>query len=72
LEENHKSALQFVNEPIYRIWRLYMAGSAHYFSIGQLAIYQTLLAKLKEEGRAEVPLTRRSWYPQGSGSRVHL
>jgi cyclopropane-fatty-acyl-phospholipid synthase len=62
LERNHEAVRQITDERIYRIWRLYMAGSAHSFSTGQLAIYQTLLAKLKA-GTASVPLTRHGWYP---------
>jgi cyclopropane-fatty-acyl-phospholipid synthase len=62
LEEKHQPILQYVNEPTYRIWRLYMAGSAHGFAIGQLSIYQTLLAKIDASGRASLPLTRKDWY----------
>ena len=45
-----------------RIWRLYMAGSAHGFDRGRLAVYQTLLVKPDDNGRAGLPLTRRDWY----------
>lgn len=62
LEAAHETALKFVNEPTYRIWRLYMAGSAHGFDRGKLAIYQTLLVKPDADGRAHLPLTRRDWY----------
>ncbi len=62
LEGAHEAALQFVNEPTYRIWRLYMAGSARSFDCGRLAVYQTLLVKPDEKGRAQLPLTRRDWY----------
>jgi len=62
LEENHERALAFVNEATYRVWRLYMAGSAHGFDHGDIAIYQALLAKPGHGGRAGLPLTRRDWY----------
>jgi cyclopropane-fatty-acyl-phospholipid synthase len=62
LEAAHDRALAFVNEPTYRVWRLYMAGSAHGFDHGDLAVYQTLLAKTDAAGRAHLPLTRRDWY----------
>jgi len=62
LEAHHEEALQFVNEPVYRTWRLYMAGAAHQFKVARLAIYQTLLTKLSNNGAANVPLNRAAWY----------
>ena len=62
LEATHQQALQDVDEATYRTWRLYMAGSAHGFATGQLAIYQTLLSRLDEGGSAALPLTRADWY----------
>lgn len=62
LAAHHEEALAFVNEPTYRVWRLYMAGSALGFEQGRLAIYQTLLIKLDADGRSGLPLTRRDWY----------
>ncbi|HEY8993706.1 MAG TPA: cyclopropane-fatty-acyl-phospholipid synthase family protein, partial [Lacunisphaera sp.] len=62
LEAAHEAALAFVDERTYRIWRLYMAGSAHGFAHGDLAIYQTLLVKPDAEGHARLPLTRNDWY----------
>ena len=62
LEAAHDRALEFVNEPTYRVWRLYMAGSAHGFAHGDLALYQTLLSRPGPGGRAGLPLTRRDWF----------
>jgi cyclopropane-fatty-acyl-phospholipid synthase len=62
LEERHDEALLEVDETTYRIWRLYMAGSAHGFKNGELSIYQTLLAKLDARGESCAPLTREGWY----------
>jgi cyclopropane-fatty-acyl-phospholipid synthase len=62
LEAAHAPALAFVDEPTYRVWRVYMAGSARGFARGRLAIYQTLLAKPDAAGAAHLPLTRRDWY----------
>jgi cyclopropane-fatty-acyl-phospholipid synthase len=62
LESAHEQALKFVNEATYRVWRLYMAGSARSFSEARLAIYQTLLAKPGPHGEMKLPLTRRDWY----------
>lgn len=49
------------DETTYRIWRLYMAGSAYNFDRGRLNIYQALLVK-PGRGRSTLPLTRSDWY----------
>ena len=64
LEAHHDGALRFIDEPTYRVWRLYIAGSAHGFRHGHIAVYQTLLVKLDAAGKANVPLTRNDWYEQ--------
>ncbi|XHR27363.1 MAG: class I SAM-dependent methyltransferase [Chthoniobacteraceae bacterium] len=64
LEAHHAEALRYISEPVYRTWRVYMAGSAYRFASGELAIYQTLLAKLQAGGQARVPLDRATWYPR--------
>jgi cyclopropane-fatty-acyl-phospholipid synthase len=64
LEARHDEALCFVDEATYRIWRLYIAGSAHGFRSGHIAVYQTLLAKLGPSGQTNLTLTRDDWYPQ--------
>jgi len=65
LEQNHQASLDYVSEPVYRAWRLYLAGSAHGFRMGQLSVYQTLLAKLHSHGSSRAPLTREGWYRNG-------
>ncbi|MCD6291116.1 MAG: class I SAM-dependent methyltransferase [Anaerolineae bacterium] len=67
LEAHHDEALQFVDEPTYRVWRLFMSGSAHGFAVGRLNLYQTLLVKPDAAGRSGLPLTREDWYhpPEG-------
>jgi cyclopropane-fatty-acyl-phospholipid synthase len=62
LEGCHDEALAVVNEATFRVWRLYMAGSAHGFDRGRLAVYQALLAKPDDAGRSHLPLTRKGWY----------
>jgi len=62
LEASREQAREFVDEPTYRVWRLFMSGSAHGFESGRLNIYQTLLAKPDAEGHAHLPLTRDDWY----------
>ncbi|PYV83896.1 MAG: class I SAM-dependent methyltransferase [Acidobacteria bacterium] len=61
LEASADTANEMVGEIKYRIWRLYLAGSAHYFQSGKLALYQSLLTK-NIVGRSTVPLTRDDWY----------
>jgi cyclopropane-fatty-acyl-phospholipid synthase len=62
LEAHHGQALQFVDEPTYRVWRLFMSGSAHGFSAGRLNVYQALLVKPDAGGHSGMPLTRAAWY----------
>src|SRR5207247_1228052 len=57
----------FVDEATYRVWRLYIAGSAHGFRRGHIAVYQTLLAKLDPSGQMNLPLIRDDWYTQKPG-----
>lgn len=61
LEDHAQQARQATDESTYRTWRLYMAGSAHFFETGRLNVYQSLLAKPKD-GRTGLPLTRADWY----------
>jgi len=69
LDRHHAEALSFVDEATYRVWRLYLAGSAHGFRRGHIAVYQTLLAKLDSSGQTKLPLTRDDWYTQSSAVR---
>jgi cyclopropane-fatty-acyl-phospholipid synthase len=69
LERHHAEALSFVHEATYRVWRLYLAGSAHGFRRGHIAVYQTLLAKLDLSGQTKLPLTRDDWYTQSRAVR---
>jgi cyclopropane-fatty-acyl-phospholipid synthase len=62
LEAHHDRALQLVDEPTYRVWRLFMSGSAHGFDVGSINVYQTLLVKPGEHGRSGLPLTHADWY----------
>jgi len=62
LEAKHDEALKYVDEATYRIWRLYMSGSAHAFTKGGINIYQSLLVKPGEGGQSGLPLTREDLY----------
>lgn len=61
LEAHAEEARRLTDEVKYRIWRLYLAGSAHYFRTGKLDLYQSLLVK-SDQGRSGLPLTREEWY----------
>lgn len=61
LEQNQESAQKLVGELRYRIWRLYLAGSAYYFHSGKLDLYQSLVVK-PQRGRSGMPLRRADWY----------
>jgi cyclopropane-fatty-acyl-phospholipid synthase len=61
LEAHAEEARRITDDTTYRIWRLYMAGSAHSFRSGRLNVYQTLLAK-PLNGQSSLPLSREDWY----------
>jgi cyclopropane-fatty-acyl-phospholipid synthase len=61
LELRRAEALRAVDEPTYRMWRLFLPGSAYGFASGVLNLYQTLLLK-PDKGRSGLPLTRSDWY----------
>jgi cyclopropane-fatty-acyl-phospholipid synthase len=62
LEAAHEEAAQRVGEQTYRVWRLYMAASAHGFAAGRLQLIQTLLSKARADGSSSLPLTRSDLY----------
>lgn len=61
VENSMEPVTSLVGELKYRIWRLYLAGSAHYFQSGKLDLYQSLLVKCVD-GRSGMSLTRGDWY----------
>jgi cyclopropane-fatty-acyl-phospholipid synthase len=61
LEANAEEARRITDDKTYRIWRLYMAGSAHGFRTGRLNLFQALLTK-PLRGKSGLPLTREDWY----------
>ena len=65
LESRYEDAKRLTSETVYRTWRLYMAGSAHAFSLGRVNIYQVLLSK-PDHGVTNLPLSRADWYVGGS------
>lgn len=61
LEERSGAARRIVGDVTYRIWRLYLAGSARAFQVGRQGVYQALLSK-PDGGRSRLPATRQDWY----------
>ena len=51
-----------VGEEKFRVWRIYMAGSAHAFDRGWLSLWQLLAGKPLADGRLPHPLTREYMY----------
>lgn len=50
LEANQQHARQLVGEDKYRVWRIYMGGSAHAFDRGWLSVFQILGGKPLKNG----------------------
>ena len=62
LESRQDAAIAAVGEKAYRIWRIYMAGSAHAFERGWMSVYQILAGKPLADGRLATPATREHIY----------
>jgi cyclopropane-fatty-acyl-phospholipid synthase len=62
LESRADAAIAEVGEERYRVWRIYMAGSAHAFDRGWLSLWQLLAGKPLADGRLPHPLTREYVY----------
>lgn len=59
-ENQYEQLSALVGERLYRIWRLYLGGSAHYFQRGRLAVYQILAGHCYVD--QPVPLRRDDLY----------
>ena len=62
LEAHRHAAAAIVGEKIYRIWRIYMAGSAHAFERGWMSVYQVLAGRPHADGRLGCASTREYMY----------
>ena len=62
LRQNEEELRNYVPDMTYRIWLLYMAGSAAAFRRGDIAVYQILLSRPAQGGRCRLPLVREDWY----------
>ncbi|MFP5504601.1 MAG: class I SAM-dependent methyltransferase [Gammaproteobacteria bacterium] len=63
LEAAHAEIARTVNAVTERTWRLYLAGSAHYFRQGSLSVYQILAGHCYAD--QPVPLRRTDLYQAG-------
>jgi len=63
LEANADAARREIGEEKFRVWRIYLAGSAHAFDRGWLSLFQLLAGKPLPDGRLPHPLTRDYMYP---------
>jgi cyclopropane-fatty-acyl-phospholipid synthase len=62
LEAHAEQAKEIVGEEKYRVWQIYMAGSAHAFERGWMSIFQILGGKPLPNGTMPYPLTREHVY----------
>jgi len=62
LEAHAELARREVGEEKFRVWRIYLAGSAHAFDRGWLSIFQLLAGKPLSGGRLPHPATREYIY----------
>jgi cyclopropane-fatty-acyl-phospholipid synthase len=61
LDAKKEEVIRLVGDRTYRVWRLYMTGSALQFEQGATSVYQ-ILAERKQVGLPNLPLTRRDLY----------
>jgi cyclopropane-fatty-acyl-phospholipid synthase len=61
LEARRDEAVDMVGEPVYRVWRVYMAAAAREFESGTINLNQTLFVR-PVEGRRSVPPSRADLY----------
>jgi cyclopropane-fatty-acyl-phospholipid synthase len=67
LEEHHDEATSIAGERTYRVWRLYMSGSARAFATGRIGIIQTLFSRNDMAGLSNLPRTRKDLYLPAMG-----
>jgi cyclopropane-fatty-acyl-phospholipid synthase len=62
LEANESEARRLIGERKYRIWRIYMAGSAYAFERGWMGLFQILAGRPVANGSLSYPFTRDHIY----------
>ncbi|MFV1993291.1 MAG: class I SAM-dependent methyltransferase [Acidiferrobacterales bacterium] len=60
LEANREQAIALTSEATYRLWRLYMSGSAFFFNKGSIGVHQLLAGHLHDP--LAIPLRRDDLY----------
>jgi len=60
LEKNYNQAVNKTSEVTYRLWRLYMAGSAFFFNEGSIGVHQLLVGHSHDP--VAIPLRRDDLY----------
>jgi len=68
LEMHREQAVAMVGEATYRVWRLYMAGCAHFFDEGSTNVYQVLTAPAYQS--LATPLRRDDFYKKDNNEKV--
>jgi cyclopropane-fatty-acyl-phospholipid synthase len=64
LRDNRDRAVELSGEPMYRLWEMYLAGSAYHFESARININQTLFAKAPVGSRVPLPTTRVDLYAE--------
>ena len=72
LEATADTARAEIGEERYRVWRIYMAGSAHAFDRGWLSLWQLLAGKRFADGRLPHPLTREYMYENARAAALAM
>jgi cyclopropane-fatty-acyl-phospholipid synthase len=67
LRENREHAVALSGEPMFRLWEMYLAGSAYHFETARININQTLLVKAPVGSRLPAPTTRADLYAEAVG-----
>jgi cyclopropane-fatty-acyl-phospholipid synthase len=67
LRENRDRAVAISGEPMFRLWEMYLAGSAYHFETARININQTLFARAPVGSRYPLPTTREDLYSQMAG-----
>jgi len=62
LEENREKALQYVDEVVYRTWRIFLTGSSYGFKSEFFGLHQALLVKNYPDGSNNLPINREDIY----------
>ncbi|MDA8327984.1 MAG: class I SAM-dependent methyltransferase [Betaproteobacteria bacterium] len=62
LESQQNNAKDMIGEKKYRIWQIYMGGSAHAFERGWMSLFQIVAGKPLADGSLPYPFTREHVY----------